>query len=196
MVRFATMTRTAALAPPRTFTRDDYYRMAEAGILTEDDRVELLEGEIVRMTPIGKPHASVVDCLTALFSRQLGSRAIVRVQNPIVLNDLSEPQPDVTLLKQRADFYRREHPRPRDILLLVEVIGSEKDYDRSVKLPLYARAGIREVWLVDLLGDAIETHRKPTPRGYRELAQKGRGARIAPAAFPRTFFAVADMLGR
>lgn len=188
--------RSAAVLPARRpFTRNDYYRMADAGILTEDDRVELLDGEIVQMTPISTPHASIVDRLTSLFVRRFGDRAIVRVQNPIVLNDLSEPQPDLTLLKPRADFYRREHPRPRDVLLVVEVIGSKKDYDRAVKLPLYARAGIREVWLVDLLAEAIEAHCKPALRGYRETTVLGRGRVVAAGAFPRVRFRVNEILG-
>ncbi len=186
---------TAALPARRAFTRDEYYRMADAGILSENDRVELLEGEIVRMTPIGSPHAASVDRLNALFVRRLGDRAIVRVQNPIVLDRHSEPQPDLTLLKPRADYYRGEHPRPEDILLVVEVIGSAKDYDRSVKLPLYARFRISEVWLVDLLAGAIEVYRKPALRIYRETVKKLPGERLAPGAFPRAAFKVGEILG-
>jgi Uma2 family endonuclease len=136
-----------AVQPTRyRFTRADYYRMAEAGILGEGDRVELIEGEIYRMSPIGPMHAGGVDRLNRLFSRTFGDAVIVRVQNPVVLDDYSEPEPDLTLLRPRADFYTGEHPNPEDILLAVEVADSSADWDRRVKAPLYVRSGIPELW--------------------------------------------------
>lgn len=125
----------------RLFTVSEYYRMAEAGILGEDDRVELLEGEIVQMAPIGSNHRGTVDFLANSLVSRLGARAIVRTQNPIRLDDFSEPQPDVALLHPRADFYRRSHPTPADVLLLVEVADSSVAFDRQVKLPLYCPSG-------------------------------------------------------
>jgi Uma2 family endonuclease len=179
----------------RLFTRDEYHRMGEAGILTEDDRVELLGGHIVRMTPIGIPHASSVDRLTALFVRRFWGRAIVRVQNPIVLDDYSEPQPDLSLLAPIASAYGDHHPEPHEVLLAVEVMSSSADYDRTIKLPLYARAPLAEVWLVDLRAQRIDVHREPTADGYRVLLTRRRGERLAPLAFPRRGFRVDDLLG-
>ncbi|GIW50689.1 MAG: hypothetical protein KatS3mg081_0044 [Gemmatimonadales bacterium] len=149
----------------RRFTVAEYHKMAEAGILGEDDRVELLEGELVAMAPIGSRHATCVRRLNYLLSRGVGERAIVDVQNPIRLSEYSEPQPDLALLKPRPDFYAAAHPGPEDVLLVVEVAETSADYDREVKIPLYARAGIPEVWLVDLAGAQIETFRQPAQGG-------------------------------
>ena len=179
----------------RRFTTDEYHRMADAGILSPDDRVELLDGKIVRMSPIGSRHAACVDRLTDVFTRRFRRRAIVRVQNPIDLGRHSEPQPDVTLLARRADYYAARHPQPPDILLVVEVVDSSRGYDRELKLPLYARFGIREVWLVDLRSDELETYRRPALRGYRDHARVMRGHRLAPVACPRTLLRVDDLLG-
>jgi Uma2 family endonuclease len=179
----------------RAFTVGEYHRMADAGILTEDDRVELIDGEIVRMSPIKSRHASCVDRLTALFTRRLRDRAIVRVQNPIVLGRLSEPQPDVVILRPRVDYYATRHPGPADVLLLIEVGDATRAYDREVKLPLYARAGIAEVWLVDLVDDVLTAHTGPALESYRERVDHARGSRLAPAAFPRVALRVNDILG-
>lgn len=168
--------------------------MGEAGVLSADDRVELLDGEIVRMSPIGPPHAGTVARLNALFSRRLGDRAIVWVQNPIVLDRYSEPQPDVCVLHARADFYVTAHPRPRDVLLGVEVMDTSRGYDRALKLPLYARAELREVWLVDLKAHAIEVYTRPALRGYREQATIGRSRVLSPRAFPRVRFRTSEIL--
>lgn len=178
----------------RMFTTTEYHRMGDAGILSPTDRVELIEGEILRMSPIGRRHSGCVNRLTELFSRRLATRVIVHVQNPVVLDQHSEPQPDVTL-RRRADFYADRHPDPRDVLLLVEVIDSSAGYDRSIKIPLYARRGVAEVWLVDVAHERIEVYRGPTLRSYREHLDLTRGQRLAPRAFPRTFFRVNEILG-
>jgi Uma2 family endonuclease len=123
------------------FTVDEYHRMGEAGIFGEDDRVELIEGEIIEMSPIGSPHAARVKRLTQLLVRRLGTRAIVQVQDPVVLSQLSEPQPDLAVVKARADFYAAGHPQPTDILLVVEVADTSRVFDRNVKAPLYAPCG-------------------------------------------------------
>jgi Uma2 family endonuclease len=182
--------------PRRRFTIDEYHRMGEAGVLGEDDRVELLDGAIVQMSPIGSPHAGCVDRLTALFTRRLRGHAIVRVQNPIVLDRYSEPQPDLALLAPRADFYSAAHPRPRDVLLAVEVMDASRGCDRTLKLPLYARAGLREIWLVDLARQAVEVYRRRAPRGYRARERLVRGQALAPLAFPRVRLRVSELLGR
>jgi len=177
------------------FTTDEYHRMATAGILAEDDRVELIEGEIIRMSPIGSPHASSVDRLTSLLTRRLGRRAIVRVQGPVVLDRRSEPQPDVTVLKPREDFYATEHPGPKDVLLLIEVADTSGGYDRGTKLPLYARAGIREVWIVDVVERTLEVYRQPTLRTYRERLEPSHKQTVSPVAFPRTTLRVSEIVG-
>jgi Uma2 family endonuclease len=179
----------------RRFTVDEYYRMAEAGILHEDDRIELIEGEIVQMAAIGSKHAAGVDRLNYLFSPRVGQRAIVRVQNPVRLSQYTEPQPDVTLLRPRPDYYASAHPGPQDVLLLVEVMVTSEDYDREVKVPLYARSGIGEVWLVDLEADHIEVYRQPAPEGYRQVLRLQRGERLAPQSFPDLELSVDDILG-
>lgn len=185
----------AVRIPRRRFTTDEYHRMGEAGVFAEDDRVELLDGEIVQMRPIGIPHSSSVDRLNAFFSRRLGRRAIIRVQGPIILDRHSEPQPDLSVLAPRADFYGHAQPRPRDVLLAIEVMDSSRGYDRTLKLPLYARAELREVWLVDLKAEVIERYRKPALRGYRERAEFHRGRVLTPLAFPRVRFRVNEILG-
>jgi len=179
----------------RSFTVEDYHRMAQAGILSEDDRVELIDGEILKMTPIGSRHATCVRRLNRLFSMAAGARVIVDVQNPIRLGEHSEPQPDLALLRPRPDFYGSSHPGPQDVLLVVEVAETSATYDREVKLPLYARAGIPEVWLIDLSEERIEIHRHPLPRGYQQVQHLRRGECLAPDALPDMSFAVEGILG-
>lgn len=178
----------------RRFTVEDYYRMAQAGIFTEDDRVELLEGDIVMMTPIGSRHASCVARLTHLFTAVLGERAIVWVQNPLRLGADSEPQPDLALLRPRADFYATAHPGPKDVWLVVEVAETSADSDRAVKIPLYARAGIAVVWLVDLPNHRVEVYTEPTPGGYRTVQSVSRGQALALEAFPELTLPVDPLL--
>jgi hypothetical protein len=179
----------------RRFTVDDCHRMAEAGILGEDDRVELVDGEIVEMAPIGPRHAGHVKRLNALFTSRLGPRAVVSVQDPATLSEHSEPRPDLALLRPRADFYRGGHPRPEDILLLVEVAETTAAFDRQVKVPLYASAGVREVWLLDLTAGRLEVHRDPAAGRYRDVRTLAPGDRLAPEAFPDLALEVADLLG-
>ena len=181
--------------PKRLISIDDYHRMAADGLFSEDDRVELIDGEIVEMTPIGNSHATVVRRLIQLFHHALLNQVIVDVQDPVQLGDWSEPQPDVTLLAWRDDFYASAAPTAKDIVLLVEVADSSIGFDRGTKVPLYARHGIREHWLLDLPGGTLEVHRLPGSRGYRDMRQLRRGDSIAPEAFPDVVFAVADLLG-
>jgi len=155
-------------APRRLFTVDEFYQIGEAGIFDEDDRVELLAGIIVQMTPIGSRHAACVDRLNHLLSRELGEHFLVRIQGPVRLDDYSEPQPDVAVLKARADFYSGAHPTGKDVVLVIEVGDSSVDSDRSEKIPLYAQSGIPEVWIVDLVASRVDVHRAPTNAGYRE----------------------------
>jgi Uma2 family endonuclease len=179
----------------RAFTVAEFHRMAEAGIFSEDDRVELLDGEIVEMTPIGSRHAACVKRLLRALDRGAGDRAILGAQDPIRLGEHSEPQPDVVLVKPRADFYAAAHPGPEDVLLLVEVAESSAEVDRAVKLPLYATAGIPEVWLVDLAGERVEVYREPAAGGYQQTLTLARGDIVSPHAFPDLRLGVAEILG-
>ena len=179
----------------RRFTVDEYHRMAEVGLLNEDDRVELINGEIVEMTPIGVPHASTVRRLIRLLSQRFSGQAIVDVQNPVRGWEYSEPQPDLTLLRARPGMYSDAHPGPGDVLVVIEVADSSAAYDREVKLPLYASAGFPEAWLVDLTDEHIEVHRMPTPEGYRDVRILQRGDRFAPGAFPDVEINVDEVLG-
>ena len=177
----------------RRFTVHDYHRMGEAGILHEDDRVELIEGEIVEMAAIGTRHFSCVNGLNRMLVRSVGDEAIVSVQNPVRLNEHTEPQPDLTVIRERD--YRESLPIPEDVLLLIEVSDTTLRYDRGVKLPLYARAGIREVWIVDLSGETIERHTDPSGHSYRRTERAQRGDRIACSTLPDLTLTVDDVLG-
>jgi Uma2 family endonuclease len=160
------------------FNVDDFYRLAQAGILGEDDRVELIDGEIVMMTPIGSRHAACVSGITRLLVGSLGDRAIVRVQLPVRLDDHSEPEPDVCLAQARGDEYAAGHPGPADVLLLIEVSDSSLAYDRGVKLPLYGRSGVPAVWIIDLGRGLVEANSGPSPDGYLERRTLGAGDRL------------------
>jgi Uma2 family endonuclease len=176
------------------FTVHDFHRMAQAGIFSEDDRVELLDGEIIEMTPIGSRHAACVARLTKILCHRLGETAIVWVQNPIRLDDRSEPQPDVVLLRPRPDFYARAHPCPDDVLLLIEVADTTHELDRDVKLPLYAKAEIREVWIVDLTGGTVQVYRQPSLQGYQTSTQARGVEQLMPEALPHLAISASDIL--
>jgi Uma2 family endonuclease len=180
----------------RRFTLEEYHRMGEVGIFGEKERVELIEGEIVEMSPIGSPHAGTVDRIAHVFSQRLGGRAIVRVQGPVLFADLvSEPLPDVTLLIPRRDFYASGHPGPPDILLIVEVMDTTVAYDRGVKLRLYARAGVAEIWLANANARRIEDYRQPGPEGYGESRIFQEDDRLPIQAFPDVAFTTRELLG-
>ncbi len=177
----------------RRFTVEEFHRMGEAGIFHEDDRVELIDGQIVQLSPIGRPHAYAVTMLNNLLASRLAGRALVSPQNPVHLFRDSEPLPDIVLLRLRSD-YKNVDVGPADVLLLVEVADSSLRYDRVVKLRLYARAGIPEVWIVDVAGGRVEVYRRPAERRYEQVERVGRGGRVAPAAFPDISIAVDEIL--
>ena len=178
------------------FTVDEYHRMGDAGIFSEDDRVELLAGEIVEMSPIGPLHAGTVGRLTALFSSQLGTEVLVSVQNLLLLRtEDSEPQPDVVLLHPHPDFYTRSHPEAQDVYLVIEVADTSVVTDRDVKLPIYARAGVPEVWLLDVATQRLEVHRHPSSNGYQDVHSLQRGESVAPQAFPHLVLTIDALLG-
>jgi Uma2 family endonuclease len=178
-----------------TFDVNDYHRMAEAGILSEDARVELIEGEIIKMSPIGSRHAGCVNRLTTILTERTGRTAIVSVQNPVRLDDYSEPEPDIILLKPRGDFYAGAHPTPQDVLLIIEVAETSLDYDIRVKMPLYARAGIPEVWVANLVGDTFETYSDPVGGVYRKTGRVLRGEKLSPLQMPSLILDVDEILG-
>ncbi len=176
------------------FTVDAYQRLAEVGILREDDRVELIAGQVVEMTPIGDRHASCVRRLIRLLSQIVLDAAVLDVQDPVVLGEHDAPQPDVTLLRPRGDAYP-SHPRAADILLVIEVADASVAYDRDVKIPLYARAGIPEAWLVDLAADRIEVYRDPASGGYASVRSVSRAETITLLHFPNVTVSTDDVLG-
>jgi Uma2 family endonuclease len=179
----------------RPFTTAEYHRLIEAGILTEDDRVELIDGRIVKMAPIGPRHAACVKRLNSFFGGKVSGYAVVSVQDPIQLDDYSEPQPDLALLRPRADFYAQSHPTPEDVLVAIEVADTTVESDRSVKIPSYARAGIPEAWLIDLYNDRIEIHSNPASGIYQEVRIVLRGHRVVSAALPQLEMKADDILG-
>ncbi|MCJ8281139.1 MAG: Uma2 family endonuclease [Rivularia sp. ALOHA_DT_140] len=159
----------------RKFTVEQFHKMAESGILNEDDRVELIRGEIIEMAAIGLKHAACVNRLSNFLAWKLGSRVITSVQNPVELDDNSEPQPDVALLKSREDFYSSARPQPKDVYLIIEVADSTIKYDREVKIPLYAEEGVVEVWLVDINDECVEVYREPVNGVYQKVEKFARG---------------------
>lgn len=178
----------------RRFTIHEYHRMGETGIIHEDERVELIDGEIIMMAPIGGRHVETVNRANELFVVRLAGRAVVSIQNPVVLSERGESQPDLVVFRRHPDLYAAGPPGAADALLVLEVADSSLDYDRGVKLPRYAAAGIPEVWIVDLHAHAIEIYRDPAGEGYRTKIVVGSGGVVAPAAFPEVELAVDDII--
>ena len=177
------------------FTVEQYHRMIEAGVFPPEYRAELIEGEIIEMSPIGPRHASCVSRLTQMLTLLLQRAAIVWVQNPIQLDDLSEPEPGVCVLRPRADFYAESLPTPADALLVIEVSETTLDYDRQKKLPLYAGAGVAEVWIVSLADNRIETHAGLSGGAYRAAGVAGRGEELGSRSVPNLSLDVSSILG-
>lgn len=187
-----------ALPATRRFTVDEYYKMAEAGILGEDDRVELIEGEIVQMAPIGPRHSGRLDRLVDLFFDRFRGTTRIRIQNPVRLSRRSEPEPDLALVRRESErerSYEVEHPTAEDVLLVVEVADSSLAYDLGPKARMYARHGVPELWVLDQRGNRLVAHHDPTPRGYATVQTLVRGESIAPLAFPEIALPVDQLLG-
>ena len=182
---------TSTALPRHKLTIEDYHRMGESGILNEDDRVELIEGELVDMPPIGSKHADCVSRLTRLLIRQ--TEAVVRVQDPIQLPGYSEPEPDIAIVCNRS--YAQDHPGTKDVLLLIEVADSSLDYDRMIKVPLYAHHGIPEVWLIDVQNERMEIHRQPSLEGYRLTLRPAKDESVSPAMLPEVGVRVTEVFG-
>ncbi|MGQ0572717.1 MAG: Uma2 family endonuclease [Pseudonocardia sp.] len=179
----------------RLFSVEEYELMGRLGVLNPEERLELLDGRIVPMSPVGPEHASVVDVLAELLILALDRRASVRVQNPVRLPPRSEPEPDIVVARRRRDRYRSAHPTAEDALLVVEVADSSLRRDRLVKLPIYARQGVAEVWIVDLAADVVHVHTDPAGEVYRDVRTVARGDSVTPVALPDLTLAVADVLG-
>src|SRR5271169_4136679 len=179
----------------RALTVVEYHRMGEVGILTERDRVELIEGELIAMSPIGSEHSGTVNALTRMLVRAVGDRGVVAVQNPVQLDDLSEPGPDFAVLMPREDDYRKATPRPEEVLLIIEVADSSLAYDRAVKRSLYARHGIPEFWIVNLVAGEVEVCRAPSGDSYASVSHVGRDGTLEPELLPGVAIPVAVLLG-
>jgi Uma2 family endonuclease len=179
----------------KRFTVDEYYRMAEAGILRPEDRVELIDGEIIQMSPIGQRHAARVNRANSLFIKAFGDKAVVSPQNPVQLSDWTEPQPDIVVLKARSDFYESKKPTPRDVLFLMEISDTTLRYDMKIKLPYFAAALIPEVWIQDINGDSLHIFREPQESTYATSMQLTRGDLVHPLAFPEIRFLIDDLFG-
>ena len=183
-----------AAATRRKFTVSDYHRMAEAGIFEPDDRVELIDGDIFEMGKIGPQHAGVVNFLNARLVQAAGGRLVLAPQNPVEISRFSEPQPDLSLSLPRADFYRSAHPLAHEVMLVIEVADSTVRWDRYVKMPMYARQGIAEAWLVEIPRRVVTVYRDPGPEGYGSSTEVARGA-VSPLCLPDLSLGIEEIFG-
>jgi Uma2 family endonuclease len=179
----------------RPLTVAEYHVMGKAGLLTEDDRVELIEGELVAPFPISNDHAGTKNALTRVLLQVVGDRGVIAAGNSVQLDDLSEPQPDFSVLKPRDDFYRRATPRPDEVLLIIEVADSSLAYDRNVKRSLYARHGIPEFWIVNPVAGEVEVCRDPQGEQYASVSRFGPEGVLQPHLLPGATIQVATLLG-
>ena len=169
---------------PYRFTVEEYFRMGATGVIPPDARVELIEGEIIEMPPIEPPHSGTVNTLTRLLVSRCGDRAVVSVQNPMIISNRSAPQPDFAVLRPRGDDYQGKHPRVEDILLAIEIANTTLRYDLGRKSPLYARHGIPELWVIDVKERVVHVFREPSETGYRSVAALRNQDRVSVAALP------------
>lgn len=182
--------------PPKAyrFTVEEYYQLGEVGILQEDDRIELIDGSLIIMSPVGSRHSATVNKINRIFIRRLEENVLLSPQNPFILSEYSGPESDNLLCEPREDFYRDALPRSQDVLLVIEVADSSLRFDRNVKAPLCAKAGIKDFWIGNLVENQFEIHRQPGPETYGDVAIKHPGDTISPLAFPQEAFAVAELL--
>ncbi|MDQ2908310.1 MAG: Uma2 family endonuclease [Candidatus Eremiobacteraeota bacterium] len=179
----------------RPITADEYERMAELGIIGPEERVELIEGEIILMPPMGEAHVSSLLRLTELFVQRLSGRAMIMPQGPVRVSSISEPQPDFAVLYRRDDYYRHGKPDQSNVYALVECAETSLRYDRGTKLRVYAKAGVREYWIVNLVAHCLEIHREPHDLGYAVREVRGAGESMAFSEFPQISFTVDELLG-
>lgn len=185
----------SALPAKHLFDLDEWQRLGHTGFFAPGQRAELINGEIIDMSPIGPTHTGCVAWLHNFFSQKLFGQAIVWNQSPIQLGDFSEPEPDLTILRYREDFYRTRHPQVDDVLLLIEVADRTLSYDRNTKAPLYARFGIAEYWIVNLAANSMEVYRQPETTGYAEKTTFKRGEVLHPVNLPGIEIDVGAVLG-
>ena len=178
--------------PRHRWTVAEYHRMAEVGLLHEDSRVELIDGEIIEMAPIGSEHAGHNNYLMSCLAHRLYGKAVVAGQNPVILGGYEEPQPDIALLRWRKDYYRTAHPHAEDVLLIIEISDSTLRYDHDVKIPLYAKNGIPEVWLLDIQNRQLEIYREPINGVYQQRDCR-RAGQIAPILCPDAVIDLAEL---
>jgi len=188
-------TRMAIQVTPRRFTAAEYRQMIKAGVFGRDERLELIDGEIVQMSPIGDRHAACVRRLIALLSQLFAAQAIVDAQNPIMVDTAYVPQPDVTVLRPRADYYATQTPTAADCLLVIEVADTSAEFDRQIKAPRYARGGVAELWLVDLERDVVVAYRDPAGDAYQHLQVFRRDDTITSATLQGPGVSVRAILG-
>jgi len=187
----------AAFIPTRMrISTDRYQMMVAAGVLTKYDRIELIEGDMLDMAPMGTQHSAITSRLHELFVLSLSRSATIVSGGPVNLGEFSEPQPDLMLLKRRADFYGGKIPGAADVLLLIEVSDSSLAFDQSVKLDLYARYGVSEYWVVDVEGKRVVIYREPGPKAYLRTLQFTAADIVAPQAFPDVKIAVGEIFGQ
>jgi Uma2 family endonuclease len=184
-----------ALPKRKIFTVQDYHKMIDAGIFAGNSNYELIEGEIVKKMTVGDYHISCVNRLNRLFNLKIGETAIVSIQNPVVISNISEPEPDVALLRFQEDFYASGKATAADVLLLIEVSDTTVKYDRDVKIPLYARAGVGEVWLVNLPRQILEVYTQPVKGKYKLVKKIGKKETVSPALLSEIKIKVAEILG-
>jgi Uma2 family endonuclease len=184
-----------AALPHRKISVAEYHSLIEGGVFADGERLELWEGEFIEMSPIGKRHLSCVDQLTEIFGEFLRKKAIVRVQGSIVLDDFSEPEPDLSILARREDFYRNTNATAKDVLMIIEVAESSGSYDREFKFPRYAANDIKEAWLIDLDNGTIEIHTDPNPEGYNSVQILTHGQSVQSNTFPEIEIPVSQLLG-
>jgi Uma2 family endonuclease len=185
----------SAIAVRHAFTVDEWHRMGEAGLFGDSARMEVLDWEVIEMSPIGSPHASCVARLTFLLIEAVGSRALIFPQSPVALDPYSEPQPDIAALAPRPEGYSRSHPDPSEIRLLIEVADSTLAFDRDVKSRVYARSGVRQTWIVDLAGDQVLVMGSPGPDGYRRVDASSRSGELEIESLAGVRLSVAEVLG-
>ncbi len=170
--------------PLLEWTVGRYHRLTEEGILEEDDKIELLNGQLIKMSPVGILHAACVKKLRKLLGKILPDEIVIGIQDPVILNDLSEPEPDISILRPKDDFYADDKPQSEDIFFLIEVADTSLEKDREVKLPLYARAGVPEVWIVNLAEKTVEQYQQPDKEGYRSVGVFRKGQSLSNDLIP------------
>jgi len=177
----------------RRLSVEEFHRIGAAGILVEDDRIELIDGDMIEMAPIGTMHLAKVNRLSRMLSLAVRQEAIVSTQNPIALPPQNEPQPDIALLMARVDDYEKSLPTAADVLLIIEVADTTLAYDRDIKIPVYAQHGISEVWLFDLQSGSLLVHRDPDPKGYQRILTPTKNETVSPLLLPSVKIDLAEV---